>query len=612
MKRSEAEYIKILTKASEDYYNDLPSMSDEEFDKIYDEFKKLYPKSKFLSIVGARVQSNFKIVKHEILMGSLLKVNTLDEFVFWWEKYAESKLVLWSEKIDGLSISLFYKNGVFTQAITRGDGSEGEDVTENVRQMKFEKKLKKKFTGFIRGEIVLTKDLFKKYFSDKANPRNAAAGSVRRLDGTGCEHLSVYCYFIEDESIKTETERFKELEKLGLNTPKYGICKTSEEVQKVWQEYESSKRESADYEIDGICVYVDSVKDQEELGVVDNRPRYARAYKFSPQSAVSSLEQINWQVGRTGRVTPVAKITPVNVAGALITNVSLHNLAELKRKNIKIGAVIHVERKGDVIPQITKCLGDGTAVSIPKKCPSCSSKLVEEDIFLMCNNLECPEQNIQNLLFWLKTLDIKGFGDKMVEKLYNEKIVTKIEDFYKLTESQIAELDRSGEKLAKKLVTELHSKKSLEPELFIKALGVQDLGESVSKIILEKHKFEDIFELTFDDLIKIHGIGKETANTVVSGLKRKKQEIKKLLKIVSLKEKKQGKLSGKSFCFSEIRDKNLEERIKNEGGTIADGVNKTLTLLIVKSLQGTSSKIEKAKKNNVPIIEISQVESIFK
>lgn len=611
MKKTEKQYISILKKANEDYYNGESDLSDEDYDKLYDEFKKLYPKSKFFSEVGAKVQSTFKIVKHKIPMGSLLKVNNEEELDFWFKKYAESKETVWSEKVDGLSVSLYYKDGSFTQAVTRGDGSEGEDVTENVRKMKFLKTLKKKYTGFIRGEIVLTKDLFKKHFSDKANPRNAASGSVRRLDGEKSEHLTVLCYYIETPT-KTEEQRFKLISDLGLKTPAYGVCKTIEQIQKVWQKYEDKARESAEYEIDGICVYVNSIADQEELGSVDNRPRYARAYKFSPQSAISTLEEVSWQVGRTGRITPVAKITPVNVAGALIKNVSLHNLAEIARKNVSIGAVIHVERKGDVIPQITKSVGEGTPIDIPTKCPSCASKLVKEDIFLLCTNPKCPEQNIQNLLFWLKTLDIKGFGDKMVEKLYNEKIVTKIEDFYSLTETQISELERSGEKLAKKLILELHSKKSLEPELFIKALGVQDLGESVSKLILEKHKFEDIFILTHEDLVKIHGIGKETATTVVEGLQRKKSEIGRLLKIISLKEKKQGRLSGKAFCFSEVRDKALEQRIKDEGGTVSDSVNKGLTALIVKSAQGTSSKIEKAKKNNIPVIAIADAESIFK
>lgn len=616
-KKTEKQYIQELDEASENYEAGTPIMSDPEFDNLYDQFKKIYPNSEYFKNVGAKRKtekkktSKLKAVKHKILMGSLLKVNNIQEVKFWYEKYAESKKVAWSEKIDGLSISLYYEKGEFKQAITRGDGEEGDDVTHNVVLMNFPKKLKKPYTGDIRGEIVLRKKMFKKHFADKSNPRNVAAGISRRLDGEGSEHLDIYCYQIETtDDLNSEIKKLDYIKSLGLETPEYGVCSNLDEIQKVWQDYEDKKREAAEYELDGLCLFVNECSIQDELGVVDNRPRYARAYKFSPQSAVSTLEDVFWQVGRTGRVTPVAKITPVNVAGALITNVSLHNLAELKRKNISINGAITVERKGDVIPQITECTGGDKEVVAIKKCPSCSSTLVAEDIFLMCVNDHCPEQQIQSLLFWIKTLDIKGFGDKMVAKLYTDGLVKKVSDFYKLTVENISELERSGETLAKKLLAELESKKQVEAEIFIKALGIEDFGESASKLILEKYKFEEMFSLTEDQLLDIHGIGKETAKKVVAGLKEKRKEINELLKIITLKKKAEGILTGKSFCFSGFRDKNLETRIKEVGGSIADSVSKNTYCLIIKEDSG-SSKVEKAKKNGTKVILLKDVESIF-
>jgi DNA ligase (NAD+) len=612
MKKTEQQYIQELKEASEAYYNsDETQMSDEAFDNLRDEFLKLYPKSDYLKEVGSKVKSTLKMVKHRIPMGSLLKINTPDELQFWHQKYGAGEPVLWSEKLDGLSISLFFKDGKFTQAITRGDGIEGEDVSENVRKMKFLKKLKSSYTGDVRAEIVLSKENYKKYFSEKANPRNAAAGTVRRLDGDRCEHLELFCYYLEGE-FETELEKFEAIEKLGLKTPKYGVCKTEKEIQSLWEKYEKTLRQSGAYDIDGICLFTNSIAAQQELGIVDGRPRYARAYKFSSESAVSKVEDVVWQVGRTGQVTGVAKITPVNLAGAVISSVSLHNLAEIKRKNIQLGQVIVVERKGDVIPQITKTIGEGSELNIPTKCPSCQSKLVKEEIYLMCmNSNECTAQRVGNLLFWMEVLDIKGFGEKMVQKLYEQGLVKDPSDFYSLKESDLSTLERSGEKLAKKLLQELHSKKEVEPDLFIKGIGMEDIGSSVSKLILQKHKFNDIFSLSEEDLLKIHGIGEETARKFVSGVKSNSDKIKKLMKIITLKEKKEGKFSGKSFCFTEVRDKALEQKLKDMGGTISDSVNKSLSYLIVKSASGTSSKIEKAKKNNVPIIEIANIDSLF-
>lgn len=605
-KKSAKFYTEILDKASKDYYLNQPSMSDEDFDNLLEEFKKIYPNHDYFKKVGSKIiESNFIKTKHQIPMGSLMKINQKEELDQWFLKYAKKNPILWSEKIDGLSISLKFVDGSFTQAITRGDGEVGEDVTQNVNKMKFVKKLKQKFSGHIRGEIFLKKSDFENHLNHFANPRNASAGIVRRLDGEQSEFLSIYCYWIEG-NFENESDRFKKIEELGLKTPNWGLCKNEDQIQSVWKDYEDKKRNDLDYEIDGICLYINDVSIQDELGIIDNRPRFARAYKFSPQSAVSKLLGINWQAGRTGRITPVAQIEPVNVAGAVISNVSLHNLAEINRLGIKKGSIIHVSRAGDVIPKITKALEGKGGLDIPHNCPACNHEVVREDIFLICPNVLCSAKRIESLLFWIKTLDVKGFGDKMIAKLYEKKLVLEIKDFYKLTDKDIADLDRSGEKIAQKLIKALHDKKEIEAPIFLKALGIEDFGESVAKLILDKYPFSKIFNLNTKDLTEIHGIGPETAQKVVSGLKERKKEIDNLLKVIKILEKSEGVLSGKSYCFSEFRDKNLEMKIKSNGGTISDSVNKGLTALIVKNKNGTSSKIEKAKKYGIEVWNLEE------
>lgn len=609
--KTEKEYIKELKAAAKAYYNDEPLMSDEEFDNLLEEFQSLYPKSKYLKEIGAAPNANFPVVKHKIQMGSLLKVKLPEEVSFWIEKYAGTKGFVWSEKVDGLSCYFYFQDGVFTQAIKRGDGIEGEDITENVARIDFPKKLKKKVSGHFRGELFLTKKSFEKHFSDKKNARNAAGGLISRIDGQGCEHLSVMFYFVEGD-FKEEIERFEYISDLGLPTPKYGLVNSLSEISKIWEKYEQGLRDKTGYEIDGLCLYANDVTVQKELGSVNNRPRYARAYKFSSQSAVTKLREVILQVSRTGRINPVGKVDPVDVAGAQITFVSLHNFEEIKRLGLKLNQVVHIERKGDVIPQITKGVGPGQTIQEPTKCPCCQSKVKREEIFIYCTNPQCPEKVIQSLVYWTQTLDLKGLGDKMIKKLYEANKLVAIKDFYLLKEKDLSELERSGEKIAKKIINEIHSKKSLDPETLLKGLGIEELGMTTSKLILDHHSFDKIFDLTAEDLINISGIGEITAKKVVSGLSEFKDQIMDLLNHVELKAKVEGKLSGQSFCFTGFRDSTLEQKIKALGGVISSGVNKNLTYLIVKDLDDSSSKIEKAKKNNIKIIKLDDVDQILK
>lgn len=621
---SEKEYIDFLTEASEKYYNDGESIvSDQEFDRIYDEFKAKYPKSKYLKQVGAAASNLFKKVKHSIPMGSQSKVNTAEELKDWFDKSNEKvnkniKELFISEKVDGFSLSLTY-NKDFTQAITRGDGVTGEDVSQNVIKIpSVPKKIKLSQKITIRGEAVLFKKKFEELFKDKANPRNAAAGVIRRLDGERCEHLTFLAYdiLIDGKEVKSEKEKFELLKEMGFTTPKYTICKNLTEVNSLWEKYSSNLREASEYEMDGLIVCINDCSLQEVLGIIDQRPRFSRAYKFSSQLGQSTVLDIVFFAGRTGRITPVAQIEPIFLGGVTIQNLTLHNLSELKKLGVSKGCVIELKRAGDVIPKVERVVTkSATPLEIPSKCPSCGEKTVEEDKFLMCHNEDCDAKHYETLLHWVKTLEIKGFGEELVSQLNEAGLVASPVDFYKLTVETISSLDRRGEKSATKVLAELNSKRELEYPIFIKALGIINFSDKTAEMV-QPHfpTLDKLSSATAEELEKIHGVGEIVAKAIVKGLKQRKKTIAGLMKYITIKPytppKAGGKLKDKSFCFTGVRDKNLEKKIVELGGKIASGVSKELTYLVAKDPEENSSKLVKARSLDVKILTLTEASAL--
>ena len=614
--KTSQEYVEVLTKASDDYYNlGESSMSDAEYDTLFDEFQARFPDHEFFKSIGASVNGLFSKVTHEIAMGSQSKVNTLEELKDWWKK-TEEKVgpfqVLVSEKLDGFSLSLGYDKKALTQGITRGDGIVGDDVTQNVLKItEIPKKIKDNKKLTVRGEVLISKETYIKSFADKANARNAAAGTIRRLDGERCELLSFRGYDVVGETFKTEEEKFKFIESLGVKTPAYKLCSSVEEVQEFWVEYENKKRNTQPFEMDGLVVMVNDIKLQEILGIINQKPRYSRAYKFSAESGISVLEDCEWQVGRTGRITPVGKVTPVKVAGVTISSVTLHNLSEINRLGLKLGQRVEIKRAGDVIPKITKVLDTkGVNIVIPRLCPECEQPTTVGEIFLTCENPNCSAKHYFSLLHWVKSLEIKGFGEELVERLFDAELIHDASDFYTLTKEQLENLDRMGEKSAEKVLKELHSKKTLTIPVFIKALGIPQASEKTVELILpHKQTLEDIMSATEKDLGQIHGIGEITAKTLIEGLQHRKKVIEKLLAFITLtlpKKIEGGKLQGQSFCFTGVRDKNLEQALVEAGAKIASGVSKNLTVLIAKDPDEQSSKLQKARDLGVEVLSLAQ------
>lgn len=341
--------------ARTNYYNHQPSVSDKVFDAWIDELRLLDPSNKAVTSVGAPVlPSEWKKAKHQIPMGSLDKVNLPTELSKWADDMASGEKLFTTEKLDGLSIELIYEDGKFIQSLTRGDGVEGEDVTVNVIKMGGVKPyLKHKFTGSLRGEIIMKKSIHQKHFSDKANPRNAASGTCKRLDGVGVNHLDIMFYqVIGDVDFKTEIEQFEWLEKQGLITPNYWLFNSASEVNAHWRDYQDNKRDKLDYDIDGLVIRINDMDKQAALGDKDMRPKGAIAFKFDNEARETVLLDIEWQVGNTGRITPVAILDPVIVCGVEIKRASLHNVARVQELDLYLGCKVLVSRRNDVIPYI--------------------------------------------------------------------------------------------------------------------------------------------------------------------------------------------------------------------------------------------------------------------
>jgi DNA ligase (NAD+) len=337
------------------YEKGSPLVPDEVYDAALDELRELRPGSPQVQAIGATPVSEWAKVSHGVPMGSLDKVNLPEELRDWVMLRGGIHLHLfWTEKLDGISVRLTYAKGKLVQAATRGDGSVGEDITQNVRKMKGVVPEVPGFTGTIRGEIVLLKSDLAKHFPDYANTRNAAAGLSKRYDGKGAEHLTVVTYAVLDSDLKTGTEKeqFDWLGAGGFNVPAYGVVGDADEVNQVWTKYQDSTRDSLDYDIDGLVIRINRLDLQYSLGEKDGRPLGATAFKFAPITRITVLRSVEWQVGGSGRITPVASFDPVEILGATIRNASLYNVAFIQKHRLEIGCQILLTRGGDVIPKI--------------------------------------------------------------------------------------------------------------------------------------------------------------------------------------------------------------------------------------------------------------------
>lgn len=597
------EIIGILKRASYAYYNtDEVTLQDDEFDALKDEIQRREPNHPFLKEVGAPPSSIFPEIKHEMPMGSLLKVNTVEEYNAWVSSYTGNQNLHWSEKLDGFSVSLTYEKGKFQYGLTRGDGITGEDITPNLSKIpNIPKKIAIQDKIHVRGEAMITLVSFSKNFVGKKNPRNAL-GVLRKKSGEGCEFLHFYAHNIDGVEFETEQEKSEFLKKLGFTLPNWGLVSPSE-VPKVHANYETQVRSQIPYEIDGLVIRENSLSIQKKYGEVDQRPKSQRAFKFKALEVETVIKEVVWQTGRTGLVTPVGILEPTDIGGITVSRVSLCNFTEIQRLGLGLGATAILQRANDVIPKLLRTTKAGSEIAPPQNCTSCNSSLEREEgdqaEHFYCCNPECPAQIAGRFLHFLSAFGVKGLGDVIVEKLIQTQKLKELPDLFRLSVEDIATLDRIGEKVGTKIVNEIESKCRVATlPKFIECLGIPAVGEGVTKILLQEgYNLDKMLAVSQNELLQIHGIGDYLAEQTVLGLKNNFELIQKMRCFIEIEEPKKvgDSLKGKSFCFTGFRSKDMEDRIQSLGGTIASGVSKKTTYLVCKDPNEGTSKLQKAR-----------------
>jgi len=610
------------------YFNqNKPELSDAEFDALVEELKSLSPDSSVLGEVGS-VPSYGKKVTHDRPMGSLDKAKTAGEVTAWCSGHTKSTKVAVTPKMDGAAVRLNYKGGILIQGATRGNGDVGQDITDNIRAMaSIPKNLGTDFSGEVRGECFMSRTVFEELNEQArknggrvfANPRNAASGSVQCQDPkeTGARRLDFWAYdAIPDDGATFSTESEKRthmascLGDLELVPMEVIELADFEAHASEWE----VKRPSLDYEIDGLVCALDSIDDQEAAGFNGKNPQGKLAYKFKPEQQTAKVRDIDLQVGRTGRATPMARIEPTYVSGSTITNITLHNYARVKELDIAPGDDILIEKAGEIIPQVVRVIDRSgrQPFVMPDTCPVCSHKLELDDgnISLWCNNPACAAKLERRILHWLDRLEVLGLGGSTVHNLCEAGYVKSLPDIYYINRDQAAAAT-GGVRAGEKIIEAILGKNKIPLWRFLAGLGIHGLGRSTSKDVAKQYKkLEVIRGLKADEFMKLEGIGDTVGNSIADGLISLKDEIDKLIETIEVEDVEDltGPLAGKSFCMtgalpSGTKRNDMATRIEAAGGEVKNSVGKGLTYLVMADPSSTSSKAEKARKLGTECID---------
>ncbi|MCX8117180.1 MAG: NAD-dependent DNA ligase LigA [Desulfobacterota bacterium] len=626
------------------YVLDQPEISDAQYDRLMRELEELearYPELRSPNSptqrVGAPPLESFKIVRHTLPMLSL--ANAFDEkeareFDRRVKKFlgtTDEIAYVAEPKLDGLAVELVYEQGALVIGSTRGDGINGEDITQNLRTIKtiplllIQKELPAPERLEVRGEVIMEIEKFRALNRKReergeppfANPRNAAAGSVRQLDPkvTRERPLEIYCYGIGEVrgfTFKTQYEILKTLPKWGLRTnPHIRHCRHIEEVIDYYHEM-NERREKLPYEIDGIVIKVDRLDLQARLGEISRSPRWALAFKFAPKQETTKILDIIVQVGRTGVLTPVAVMEPVKVGGVEVSRATLHNQDEIDRLDVRIGDTVIVQRAGDVIPEVVQVIpsrrtGREKKFRMPMKCPACGADVVKEEALYRCIGLDCPAQLKGRIRHFAskRAMDIDGLGVKLIDQLVDRGLVKDVADLYYLQKEDLIALERMADKSAQNIIDAIERSKTKPLGKFLYALGIHHVGETTAED-LARHfpRLEDFFGLSEEELMEVEGIGPEVSASVVRFFRDKKnrESIERLrragIQLIEPQPRRKGKLAGKTFVFTgKLQSFGREEArnlVESLGGQTASSVSKKVDFVVIGEDPG--SKADKARQ----------------
>jgi len=627
------------------YYNhSAPEITDVEFDALWDELKQLDPNNIVLHEVGPEPLPGTVKVEHVFPMRSLDKgTEDKDIIHFVTQSTFGAKRYLAQPKLDGSALSLEYVSGNLHRAATRGSGERGEDVTLNAKLVaNVPQRLNMPIDCHVRGEVVMPLATFEKKYRDVSpNPRNLCSGALRQKHGDGKAEASDLVFWAYDVKFPNESpdaandsELLLWLQKVGIEPAPWEVfdSETPQNDMIAHTEKWRGLRASYEFEIDGIVFKLDNLDQRENLGMTAHHPRWALAWKFPSQEAISVLLDVDWQTGRTGTVTPVARIAPQMVGGVTVENVTLHNVGEVERLNIKIGDKVKITRRGDVIPKIIENLGraetsdlsnrfhaDGTQflgqlvfseIAIPDNCPACDRVLEMEGAFLRCTALECDARTARALTYWCRTLEMDGIGEKLIEALLDSGLISTIADLYRLSHSDITSLERMGDKSAYNVLDELAKTKTLNLARFLHALGIERIGPEVATVISQYFSSLDklldwVENGEVEELTTIDGIGDKVSTIFKDGILKRIDLIIELSQIIAVTDEAEsasGLFDGQSFCITGSLSRPRKEialAIKNAGGKVVGSVSGNLDVLVAGEKAG--SKLAKAQNLGVSI-----------
>ena len=635
------------------YDDDAPEISDFEYDMLMNELKNLekeYPefisKDSLTQKVGGTVKEGFAKVEHEVPLQSLQDVFSFEEvedFDKRMRKENENISYVVETKIDGLSVSLEYKNGEFVRGATRGNGQVGEDVTENLMTIKhIPKKLKEPIDIIVRGEVFIGKEDFEKLNDSLdedekfANARNLAAGSLRQLDSKIAAErpLDIFIFNVQKCTSKEFTSHYESLQylkEIGFNINQVIIpCNTIAEVEEAIRKI-GEDRENLNFGIDGAVVKVDDLKLREQIGTTFKTPKWAVAYKYPPEQKETLLKDIVCQVGRTGAITPMAILEPVVVAGSKISKTTLHNEDFIKEKGLMIGDRVIIQKAGDVIPEVVRAVtekrtGKETAFEMPKKCPVCGSEVIRipGQAVNKCIGIECPARNLRNIIHFAskEAMNIDGLGEKVIEQLVDKGFISNIADIYTLKLEDIASLKKDGKKFAENLINAINESKNNNLDRLINALGIEQVGAKSAKILAKRFKtMDELSNADYETLTFVDDIGEITANSIREFfIQEQTKDLINKLKFagVNMEQKEDegtdNRFLGKTFVLTGSLEKYTRDEageiIEKFGGKVSSSVSKKTSYVLAGEEAG--SKLTKAQDLGIAIISEQEFEEMIK